>query len=502
MGINGPTKIIAIQFVRRGTYWDFHVPVYENYLLEGVWHHNSGTTTCGLAKAVEFMTFQQPPPRRDTPFWIIAANYPQVMGTCWKEKLHQKGLIHPNYVDWDRIQYYRPNMDWPYSVPLKPKKNHPGRNWLIQFKSYEQGRAAMQAEAIGGFLFVEQFPWGLLEEVMRGTREYSFFGNKLCEFTPVDPSLSIELRDMEENGKLPESWGLYRASTRCAMEAGHVSADWFRDFFGMVPDSMQKVREAGLWGNFEGSVYPEFNPLIHCTPKGWEIPANWHHRRAIDFGFSIEHPFACVFECHDDRGRSVIYDEYWSNDTTMSVIDHYMAIADMYHWPSQIMNPRYGVTWVDHDLDAVRTLQKVDEYVPGYHAPNMQLAIKNVNEGIEHVKYMLKQTIQVEPGVFEPRLKIVKENCPHLMKEMISYRRPKQMATGPNAQSVKQDPVKKDDDTVDAMRYLLFSEASSKGITPSTMARQHSATPGMNIDSPKFKQPRQRRERKSDKLKR
>ena len=483
-----PAYITAVKFVREDVYWDFHVPVYENYWMGGVWNHN--TTTLGLAKAVRFMCDLQPPPRRDTPFWIIAGSYSQVCGACWKEKLHQQGHLLPNYVDWPRIQWYKPNNDWPFTVHLKPWQGRPGKNWSISFKSYEQGRAAMQAESIGGFLFVEQFPWGILEEVLRGCREYAFVGNKLAEFTPVDPGLSLELREMEEGTgekKLPPDWAIYRANTRCALEAGHVTEQWYNTFFGMVPDSMKPVRESGLWGSFQGAIYPEWNALIHCTPKDWDIPPGWYHRRAIDFGFSAEHAFCCVWGCFDGRGRWVIYDEYYSNDTTKSVIDHWKEIADKQPWPE--VNPYYGTTWVDHDLDAVRTLSKVNEYLPGYSAPNMNLAVKNVHEGIEYVKMLLKPTLQVDPGKpAEPRLRVVRENCPNFCREIISYRWHRMLATGPNAQAPRDEPVKDNDHAMDAGRMLLFSEASTTGTTPSTLAAQHNpAAHGVQVESRKFK---------------
>lgn len=469
------------------------------FLLGG---NGSGTSTCGLVKIIRFMMNTEAP-RKDCPVWIIAESYEQVCNVAWKEKMHLQGHLDPNSVQWDRIQWYRPNMDWPFKVPLKPRPGgRQDRNWCIVFKSYAQGRASMQGESIGAFLFIEQFPWGLLDEVLRGCREYSFSSNKICEFTPVDGSKSMELRDMEENGTLPEDWAIYRCNTECALEYGNISAQWYRTFFGTCPEQMLPVRMKGLWGNFQGAVYSEFNPLIHCTPKGWTIPPGWHHRRGIDFGFSMSHPFTCVWMAYDGSGRIVIYDEYWSNDTTMTAIDHYKVIADKYHWPDSSLNPHYGCTWVDHNLDAIRTISKISQYAPGYKAPSMSLAKKDVEEGIEYVKYLLKPSMQIEPGVMEPRLKIVRENCPHLMKEMISYRRHSQTAEGPNAQAVSQDPVKKDDDTVDAARYVLFSEVCTRGMTPSTMARQHSAAPGINIDSKKFRTPRERRPRKSDSMKR
>ena len=450
--------------------------------------NGSGTSTCGLAKAVRFMMHTEAP-RKDTPFWIVAENYEQVCNVAWKEKLHQQGHIDPNVVDWERIQWYRPNMDWPFKVPLKPRPGgNPSKNWVIALKSYAQGRASMQGESIGGFLLIEQFPWGILEEILRGCREYSFSGNKLCEFTPVSPQLSVELRDMEENGTLPPTWGVYRCNTECAMEQGNISKEWFTTFFGMVPESMRMVRMCGLFGNFEGAVYPEWNPAIHTIQGEWNCPPAWIHRRAVDFGFSLGHPFVCLWFAFDGLGRVVVYDEYWSNDTSRSVIDHWKEIADRHYWPDSGVNNYYGTTYCDWDMDCIRVLSRINEYTEGeYDPPQIDLARKNVAEGIEYVHYMLKPTIQVEPGVFEPRLKIVKKNCPNLCREMITYRYHKQLADGINANAVRDEPVKINDDTVDALRYGVFSEAQEKGITPSTLAHQHTTTGSVQLSSQKFK---------------
>lgn len=42
--------ITGIRFVRKDLIWDFHVPVFNNYLLSGCWHHNSGKTFSGVAE--------------------------------------------------------------------------------------------------------------------------------------------------------------------------------------------------------------------------------------------------------------------------------------------------------------------------------------------------------------------------------------------------------------------------------------------------------------------
>ena len=152
--------------------------------------NGAGTTETAMAKLAKFLLEDQPPPRADTPFWVLGTSYEQVIKTCWKEKLSGHGHIPRTEIDYERISWYDKARAMPGSVPLLPWPDRPGRNWVIEFKSYDQGRGQMQAEAIGGFCFCEQFPWELLEEVVRGCREYNFPGSKFCEFTPVDPYLS------------------------------------------------------------------------------------------------------------------------------------------------------------------------------------------------------------------------------------------------------------------------------------------------------------------------
>lgn len=444
--------------------------------------NGAGTTTLGLAKMVKFLT-STPPPRCDTPFWVIAESYEQVCNACWKEKLHQQGHLPPQEIDWGRISWYKPNNDWPFSVPLRSPAGSPGRNWQLVFKSYAQGRGKMQAESIGGFLFVEQFPWGLLEEVLRGCREYDFVGNKLAEFTPVDPGLSVNLQEMEETNELPDGWAIYRANTECAMEAGHVKKQWFDQFFGMVPEQMRKVRMMGLWGGFEGAVFPEFDTAIHCLPDNWEIPPACYHRRAIDWGFGVDNAFCCLWMCRNGVGQWFIYDEYYSTDTSKTVVDHLKEISDRHIWPD---NPYWGVTWADpSNLNCHRIASRLPEYAPGYESINIQAAANSVDEGLEHMKWLLKPDPALAiDGKPLPRLMIDRRSCPNLLRQFRSYRYVRSSKTGLNPRDAPNEVLKADDHTIDAARYALFSEASMQGITPKTMSRMHSPqSHGVQINS-------------------
>ncbi len=423
--------------------------------------NGAGTTETALAKVAKFVLSDQAPPRADTPFWILAGSYEQCMKVCWKDKLFGHGHIPKAEVDWERVTWYSVKDGWPYRVPLKPWPGRPGKNWVLEFKSYEQGREQFQADAIGGFMFSEQFPWGLLEEVLRGCREYNFHGAKIAEFTPVDPALSAELEEMIDKDDLPPGWRVYRANTECAMEAGHVSKEWYEEFFGLISDEMADVRKTGAFGSYRGRIYPSFGQ-IHVTdaPLDELIVPGMFHRRAIDWGFGEDNAFSCHWGANTGSVHWLIYDEYYSTNQFRTVHDHLKEIADRHPWPEH--NPHYGVTYADpSDPGNIRLASRFAEYEPTYRNFNIHAASNRVHEGIEYVRWLLKPDSNKRP-----RLVIHRENCPKLVQQMKTYRWMRGTENGRNPRDAQQSPLKKDDHAVDSLRYLVFSDANTLGITP------------------------------------
>lgn len=436
--------------------------------------NGAGTTETCMAKVAKFL-LETPPPRKDTPFWVIAGTYEQVMEACWKEKLSERdghGHIPDAEVDHERIMWYRSNAGWPYRVPLKPWPGRPGRNWVLEFKSYEQGRGQMQARSVGGFCFVEQFPWVLLTEVNRGCREYNFPGSKFCEFTPIDPNLSYELQEMIEEDRLPPGWHVYRANTECAVEAGHVSQQWFDEFFGMLPEEERETRMTGAWGSFEGLIYQELNPAVHFVseaetfPDG-DFPVGVYHRRGIDWGAGPDNPFAALWCYRNGVGEYYFYDEYYSSSQSLTMVDHLAAVSDQWPWPAR--DPHYGPTFADPSgRDFLKTAARFSQYKHGYPDMSLQSAANAVILGIQHVKHLL----QINPATGRPRIFICKDRCPNLARELRTYRWLRG-TSGINPRDARPEPLKKDDHTCDALRYIVYSEANQIGHTAEVLAHQH-----------------------------
>lgn len=454
--------------------------------------NGAGTSECACAKLSRFLLSEQPPPRPDTPFWIIAESYEQVMETAWKEKLFGHGHIPPGEVDWERISWYKPNQNWPFRVPLKPWPGHnPRNNWVIELKSYKQGRSQMQARSVGGFCFMEQFPWELLTEVLRGCREYNFPGSKFCEFTPIDPNLSVEIEEMAENGHppekpqrgrryLPKNWEIFRANTECAMEAGHIRKEWFEEFFSMVPESMRETRMTGRFATYEGAIYQGFNPAIHLVEDDViDFPVGVQYRRSIDWGAGPENPFCCLWGYRNGKGQWFIFDEYYSA-APLDTIGHLCEVSRISEeWGWNPISPNYGTTYADpSSLADIRLANNFaarcprdDKGDPLHDSIPITPAANAVLDGIHHVQWLLQPSKELEG---QPRLFVHKQRCPNLARQLRTYRWMKGSENGLNPVNPRREPVKKDDHAVDPLRYMTWTESSRGGAAPTVTSKKRS----------------------------
>ena len=409
----------------------------------------SGKTHCAALKVANFLLRDQPPPHKDTPYWVISDTYQQVQQVCWFEKMRGKGnesdaLIPYEAVEWDKCIWANRNRQWPYSITLKPWPGHPDRNWVLEFKSYEQGRNRMQAVAIGGFWFSEQFPGGVFEEVFARCRENLFPGGQVCDFTPVDPAKSIEVEQWYNEwteGKRP-SWGFYRMNTE---KNDTLDPEWFKTFYESVSEEMYETRMIGAFAGYEGLIYQTFNPVVHLV-SNVEVPRGVHHRRAIDWGASASHPFVCLFAYKDAHGRWVFYDEYYDKRQVGADV-HAEAIFDRHPWPN---DHYHGATYADPSRpDNIELFTRSGiPITPAYNS---------VYPGIEAVRVALK----TNPGTGEAGILIDKERCPNLARQFRTYRWLKGSDKGLNPAAPRPEPLKNDDDCMDALRYLIASENMS-----------------------------------------
>lgn len=428
--------------------------------------NGSGKTEASAYKCAQFVLNRQPPPRPDTPFWIITETMHIAGEVLWKEKLKGHGHIPACEIDWNRISWDDKKADHPKTVPLRPwPGGDPACNWQLEFKSFEMGRTALQAASVGGFWFSEQFPSDLFTEALVRCRDYLYPGGQFAEFTPLDPDLCVWLEELLE--KEPDGWGFYRGNTEANRD--NLAAGAIEAFLTTVPDELVETRLRGALATFEGAIYPGFSTAVHVVPDDMllpgKIPAGCWHALGTDWGSSVEHPHVTEFGCIDGMGNWWIYDEYFDCQQTKTTFDRAQEIVERcayWHWPVTRgaahglpilklsgLDPHYGMNFADPSRPG--EINSFSMYgVPSLPASN------RVYDGINHVRSLLK----VQPNTGRPRLFIAKR-CRHLIDGLRKYRwRKSRKPTEGNFLNpavAAPQPLKREDDAPDALRYLVVT---------------------------------------------
>lgn len=405
----------------------------------------SGKTSAG-AYAVADMLIRQQPPRDKCPFWVISKSYEMVGGISWGEKLSQ--YIHPRNIYW--ITWTNKARGWPAAIGL-----HNG--WVIEFKSWEQGRQAFQARSIGGAWLDEQFPEDVFHEVFVRTRDFS--GPIFFTLTPIDPDAFLE----ERYHDVPDDWEWFELHTEDNRKTrgGYLDDAWVDAFIADTPPDFRDVRLLGKFSGFAGAVYKMFRREVHvCDPYPDNVPPDGGRIvRGIDFGFN--NPFVCLWARLDGDGCWTVFDEHYQPRELIG--NHAKAINGRPTYRQGI-----GASWADpEDAQSRAELAKLD--IP------TGAAKKDVMSGIEEVQ----KALMVQSNG-KPRLRIT-ANCRNLIREMATYR---WESNGSTRRDAKDEPEKKNDHCVDSLRYILFSEKQNQWITPSRIVGSDSLSRGFSALMP------------------
>lgn len=414
--------IDKIEWVRRDKFYDFTVHKYHNYLHKGIVHHNSGKSAAAAYKTSRFL-LETPAPRKLTPF-IIASQDFRMAGALWLEKLSE--FIPPDFIQ--SISWRERSRGHPEAVVLKP--NLFGHNWVLDFRSYVQGREQFQAISAGGFWCDELAPWEIIEEIIARCRDYDYPSSKIYSLTPLAPA--PELENLYNQGS-NEDWKFYHLNTDCNTA---ISERWKKSFFDAIDNSMLETRRVGAFASFHGAVYPDFNNSVHVI-QPIKLSDQWYRRRSIDFGY--QHPTVCLWGAKDQHNNWYIYDEYSQSNLTAE--QHVSNINAREAWNTKF----HGATYADTQA----AQERAEFHKLGLFTAN---AKKDIFAGIESVKRHLKVRSDGKPKLF------IFNTCKNLIREMRTYRYHRSSDRGLNPKAAKDAPIKKDDDHVDALRYLIYSE--------------------------------------------
>lgn len=441
--------------------------------------NGSGKSFIGAQRLIKFCCEEQRPPMRDTPFFIIAVSLQEAQRTCWTQHLY--GLLPDEWVDWNRIVYESRKLNFPRIVPLRPWADDPERNWTLYFCGYSQDRAAFQSVAAGGAWFTEQCDYDIYEEVLFRMRRFMFPGSIWMEFTPIDPSKAIEIKEKYEDwasGKLDKGhWQFARLNTEEAAKAGHIKQEIVDQAKASMSSDVLATRLYGMFAGYEGAIYQDFNSRVHLIPNDYYGPFEFNpdciHKRGIDWGSGPENAFVVLWLQKDSLGRWTVYDEYYTTENNT--------------WEDRAreIHAKDGWNLVAHVDEEGRTYYTLEPLVPQprwqYSAANFQQTYGPLDDpglfremskyqlpvtrgkvgyelGIDAVTRCLKfddKSLKMRTG---PHLLIDKRACKNLSWELPALQWQEMPSYKTNPRAVKRYQKKIHDHSCDALRVCIFSD--------------------------------------------
>jgi len=212
-------------------------------------------------------------------------------------------------------------------------------------------------------------------------------------------------------------------------------------------------REARLTGHFmqqHGTIFKGafthkniIPPIIHSDT--WPLFNKWGCIAGFDHGFT--NPTAVLLALFDQEGKIVIIDEYYETGRIVSE-----NAAALKKWFKSVKTPEY--------ISADPSIRNKDPISGGSilieYAENgiyLSLANNDVDAGIARLR-----------GRFKNEQLLITSNCERLIWELERYQYAKYVnRKTAERNNIKEQPLKKNDHAIDALRYVIMSRPSLPG---------------------------------------
>lgn len=223
-------------------------------------------------------------------------------------------------------------------------------------------------------------------------------------------------------------------------------------------DNLTGVRKErlrhGRWVAAEGLVYDSYDPFVH-NRKIVKPPDSWPRYWSVDFGYTNPMVIQCWAE--DPDGRLHLYRELYQ--TGILVEDMAKKILDLVRKrDGEWREPKPRAIICDHDAEDRATLER-------HLGMSTVPAPKTISDGIQAVQARMKVQADGRPRIYfspaalverDPELASQKKPC-GLIEELPGYIWEKPLTVTPASERkpAAEKPLKRDDHSMDAMRYVV-----------------------------------------------
>lgn len=298
----------------------------------------------------------------------------------------------------------------------------------LSFKSCDQGREKFQGASLDFVWFDEEPPYDIYEECRM--RVIDRTGDIWGTMTPLKGLTWVYDIIYLNSGDDDEIW----CETMEWADNPYLSKKEINSLSKTMSKDTLESRRYGHFNSSEGLVYTEFEISKHVI-EPFDIPLKWQDCISIDPG--LHNPLACLFFAIDYDSNVYVVDEYYKSGKD---IDYHaskiFAKAKELNWKYDSKGRIYGLIDSAANQKTLSSIKSVTELFYDKGIIVNPCVEKTLFAGIATVKDYLASS----------KLFIFK-NCVNLIREIKSY----WWGKGDN-------PIKKDDHALDALRYYLMSK--------------------------------------------
>lgn len=312
----------------------------------------------------------------------------------------------------------------------------------MEFMSYEQDVGKFQGTSRHWVWFDEEPPQSIFNECM--LRLVDTDGDWCITMTPLiemswtydslyEPALSENLRDVE----------VFTADTK---DNPHIKHEAFDRLTQTLSEEEKKTRGTGSYISHTGLVYGEsFDTDVNVLPdligtKRWDVlRKDWEHFQMMDHGYTNNTVF--LFGCYNSDGKILIYDELVGNKTIIS------------DWAEKVKLRRL-------ELD-IKTAYTIGDPSIASRQPESGKSVQTTYS--ENGIFIGLGNNDVDNGIytvqefFRHGQLLITKRCTETLKELRKYRWDRHLTKLGDRKNKKEQPIKKDDHCMDALRYGVMS---------------------------------------------
>jgi hypothetical protein len=204
--------------------------------------------------------------------------------------------------------------------------------------------------------------------------------------------------------------------------------------------------------SFAGRIYSEFDEGYHVYEDvfnhDYRFNPAWENYTAFDFGF--RNPFVCLNIQVDPEENVYVWDEYY--DKGITTPEHARRLKSIIEW--KVDGGYYDPAGADQSAAMVQIFHNTSEYNNRFlNDIQLEPAPNDWKLGIARVKEWLKMR---DDGQGRHAAKLfVSRNCRQTIREFNTYRVKEQSEQVADKTDPKEEPRKKDDHCMDALRYFF-----------------------------------------------